>query len=113
MELQNAFIAECNKVKYFGTAQVWRSNFEGEELEVIFEKENAVIQTICGSDKFLFAYVIFGDPDNGYKEITYENEGRSMINLETGEITPVPILEFIPPSDEMMMEILNSQSRED
>ena len=112
MELQNAFMAECNKVKYSGTAQIWRSNFEGEELELIFEKENTVIQTICGSDKYLFGYVHFGDPNNGYAEITYENEGRSMINLETGEITPVPTLEFIPPSDELMIEIINKNNKD-
>lgn len=107
-ELQNAFMEECNKLKYAGTAQIWRSNFEGEELELIFEKENAVISTVCGNDKYLFGFVVAGDPNNGYKEIAYENEGRSMINLETGEITPVPYCELIPPSDEMMMEIINS-----
>ncbi len=112
MELQDAFMEAYNTVRYSGTAQIWRCDFEGEGLELIFEKENAVIRTVCGNDKYLFGNVFFGDPDNNFKELPYENEARSIINLETGEITPIPLFELIPPSDEMMMEIINSKSTE-
>ena len=103
MDLQDAFMAECNTIKYSGTAQIWRSNFEGGDLQMIFEKENAVIQTVCGSDKYVFGYVWYGDPNNNYEEIPIVNEGRSMINLETGEITPVPLLDLIPPPDDLVL----------
>ncbi len=98
-EARVAYDKLMNAVKYSGKAQIWRSDFKGENLELIFEKENAVIHTICGNDSYVFGFAFLGDPKDGFKEIPYENDGRSMINLATGEITPVPYLDLIDDYD--------------
>ena len=98
-EARAAYDDLMNEVKYNCKAQIWRSDFEGGNLELIFEKENAVIHTICGNDSYVFGFVFLGDPDNGFKELPYENDGRSMINLATGEITPIPYLDLVDDYD--------------
>lgn len=98
-EASEAYTKLTDAVRYSGKAQIWRSDFEGKSLELIFEIENAHIQSICGNDKVVFGFVTRGDPNNGFAELPRVNEGRSMINLETGEITPIPYLDLIDDYD--------------
>ena len=98
-EASEAYTKLTDAVRYSGKAQIWRSDFEGKSLELIFEIENAHIQSICGNDKVVFGFVTRGDPNNGFAELPLVNEGRSMINLETGEITPIPYLDLIDDYD--------------
>lgn len=85
----------CDSVKYKGTAQLWRSDHKGDNLELIFEKENAVIRYLFGNEKFIYGYVTYGDPTS-HTELPYENNGRTAINLETGEMVSIPYLDIAP-----------------
>ena len=82
---------EMEKIMFSGTAQIWRSDYDGNNMELVFEKENANIDIMFVDDKF--AYVCYEtDPTS-----SDYNKGRSVINLETGAITPIPYLEMILP----------------
>ena len=84
---------KCDEVQYKGTAQIWRSDHEGNDLELVFEKENAAVRYLFGNDRYIYCYVKYGDP-NTYVELPYENEGRSAIDLETGKIISIPYLDI-------------------
>lgn len=78
----------CDAVMYKGTSQLWQSDHEGNGLKLVFEKENANIRYLFGNDRYVYCYVKYGSGS------TSENKGRSVIDLETGEIISIPSLDI-------------------
>lgn len=94
-ELRPAYSKERNRIMYSGKAQVWRIDLEGGEKELYFEYDHAHIRMQHAANDHAFAIVTYGDPQNNYEMLPIENEGRSIINLKTGEIKTIPYLELI------------------
>lgn len=92
-DFTQAWSDELNRIMYSGNAQIWKLDDTGENRELIFEKEHAYIRIFYATGDYAFAVVSYGDPDNDYAMLPQENSGRSVINLKTGEIIPIPYLE--------------------
>ena len=92
-----AWDTECRKTRAESNALVYLLDFDGSNPRLIFEKEKVEIQAMDYSGKYLFGYAYYYDPENSYALIKMENDGRALINIETGEITMIPLLELILP----------------
>ena len=92
-----AWDTECRKTRAESTALVYLLDFDGSNPRLIFEKEKVEIQAMDYSGKYLFGYAYYYDPENSYEQVKMENDGRALINIETGEITMIPLLELILP----------------
>ena len=66
---------------------------------MIFEKENMVILPHYEIDGYLYCFISKGDSNSDFSEIPIENEGRSYINIKTGEITHIPYLDLVLPEE--------------
>lgn len=89
------FLRARNKYRYESTALVYMLNFDGSDRRLVFEKDRTVLTAYLKSDKYLCAIQAGIDPENDYKAVALPNKGRVLIDLETGEITPVPYLELV------------------
>ena len=95
------YVTGLNNIIYKGTAQIWKSDFEGNNLELVYEKSKAVLTMMFADENYL--YVKCTTATTG---LTNQNEGRSVINIKTGEMTVIPYLEmvippdYVPPQDE-------------
>lgn len=87
-----AWSEELNRIMYKGSAQIWSIDLEGKEKELFFEKEHCFIRIQHAAGDYVFAFVTYGDPQNDYAVLEAENDGRSVINLKTGEIIAIPYL---------------------
>ena len=95
MEQTLAWSEELNKIMYKGSAQIWSIDLEGKEKKLFFEKEHCFIRIQHASGDYVFAIITYGDPQNDFAMLPEENDGRSVINLKTGEITAIPYLEVV------------------
>lgn len=87
------------EVRYGGKAQIWRCDHDGSNLEMLVEIDNAIARFVGSSDKYAYVVLTLADPNNGY-EVIPEYKGRQcFVDLETGEITPIPLLELILPEN--------------
>lgn len=96
-ERTQAWVDELNRIMYSGSAQIWKIDLEGSKRELVFEEEHAFIRIFHATGDYAFAVATYGDPDNDYAVLPRENSGRSVINLNTGEITPIPLLDLVLP----------------
>ena len=96
-EITKMYDTLCRKVRCSGTTQIWKWDLNGNNPQMLFEFDKALAKIIFATDDHLYGFVYRADPNNNYEEAPYENEGRSYINLKTGEITPIPYLELIIP----------------
>lgn len=80
---------ELEKLMFSGTAQIWRSDYEGNNFEIVFEKENSQIDVMFADDKFVFVQYLTEPGALSY------NMARAVINLETGEIVQIPYFDLI------------------
>ncbi len=96
-EISELYEKELNKIEFKGSAQVWSISLDGSRTDLIFEEEHASIKVFYAVDGYMYCFAVFGDPDNSYILKEYINEGRSYINIETGEITPIPYLDLVIP----------------
>ncbi len=87
----------CRKVRCSGVTQIWKWRHDGSNPEMIFEIDKSLVNILFATDDYLYGFVYRADPNNNFEEMPYENEGRSYIDLKTGEITPIPYLELIIP----------------
>lgn len=90
----SSFQNGLKKIMYKGTAQIWKSDFEGNHFELVYEKNNAVLTVIFADENYL--YVECQTATTGG---TDQNNGRAVINIKSGEMTMVPYLEMIIPPD--------------
>lgn len=82
---------EMVKLMYGGTAQIWLGDHEGNNLELVFEKENSQIDVMFADNKYIFIHYLTGEGALNY------NMARSVINTETEEIIQIPYLEMLLP----------------
>ena len=85
------FADEQNKILYSGVSQVYMTDFDGENMRLIYEEENAVIRSWYASGDYLFAKRSILSDNN---EVETAN---CVINMKTGEITVPPLLEIVTP----------------
>ncbi len=93
-EIAKLQLQVMNSIQYDGTFQLYVTDALGNNKELVFEGENMYISPLRMAGNYLFGYVSYADPNNNY-EVTYPgNNGRCVLNLETGEITLIPQLEL-------------------
>ena len=85
------FADEQNKILYSGVSQVYMTDFDGENMRLIYEEENAVIRSWYASGDYLFAKRSVLNDKN---EVETAN---CVINMKTGEVTVPPLLEIVTP----------------
>ena len=85
----------CNKAKYSGSSRIYRTSLDGKTTELLIEKEHAHYSIAHATDKYMYVFATFGDPDNGYSEIEPVNKGRHILNIETGELIPIPLADHV------------------
>ena len=90
-EIARLFSDKLAEAKHSGPARIYKCDFDGENMRLIYEEENAVITSLYATEEYLFAlrskYIDGGSVS-----------GRCIINLKTGEIKKPPLLEVIVPS---------------
>lgn len=88
-------LKERSRYRYESTALVYMLSFDGKSRSLIFEKDRIILTAYLKSDKYLCGMQNGIDPDNDYEWVALPNSGRVLIDIETGEITPVPYLELV------------------
>ncbi len=81
-----------------GKAQIWQSDLEGENFEVIFEWDKADARYVGATEKYLFVAMV-DSKSGGSATSGYLGANRRCIDLETGEYKPIPLLELILPEN--------------
>ena len=87
------------KANFGGTAQIWKCDHYGNNLELALEIEYATTRFIGITDKYAYIVLSKADPDNEFRLFPEFKERPCYISLETGEITPIPELELILPEN--------------
>ena len=90
-QIVDEYSKELDRIFHSGKAQIFKTDFVGENVCLIYEEENAVIQTIFATSKYLFAYRSTLDADGNTLNM------HCVINLETGDITELPYLDIVVP----------------
>lgn len=84
-----------NQIQYGGSFQIYVTDARGENKQLVFEKEHMMFTPFRISGNYIFGSISYGDPNNNYQRLDTDEDGRCVINLETGEITLIPYLELI------------------
>lgn len=92
-EITQLYATELNKIVYNGKMQVWLFSRDGEKREQIFELGGGKAQVYYAIDGYMYCMFAAIDPET-YTIAASENDGRSFVNLETGEVTPIPYMEI-------------------
>lgn len=90
-EAWNLIEKEQKSTLYNGKSQIYMSNFDGKNMRLIYEEDNAIIRSIYASGDFVFADRNTLNPDYTI------NSGKCVINIKTGKITELPSLEIFVP----------------
>ncbi len=85
-------------ILFGGSAQIWKTDFYGEDMRLICEIEKSVIDPVFAIDQYLLARMKYWDEKAG-KGIGGNSGNRCVINLETGEFTELPLLDLIVPAE--------------
>ena len=72
-------------------------------MATVIEIDNATATFIGSTDKYSYLLLNQADPNNNY-ELIPAISGKCYINLESGEITPIPLLELILPENAWLTE---------
>ena len=97
--VDEVFGLRVRKANYGGKAQIWKCNHYGNDLELVLEIEYATTRFIGITDKYAYIVLSKADPDNEFRLFPEFKSQPSYLNLETGEITPIPELELILPEN--------------
>ena len=90
-EIARLFSDKLAEAKHSGPARVYKCDFDGENMRLIYEEEKSLISSIYATEDHLFCIRSKYINGSAVKE-------RSIINLKTGEIKTPPLLEVIVPS---------------
>ena len=90
-EIATLYEIELQNSLHSGSARVYKCDFDGENMRLIYEEENALIASIYATEDHLFAMRSKRIDGKTVSE-------RCIINLKTGEIKTPPLLEVIVPS---------------
>ena len=73
---------------------MYLTDARGENRRLVFEGNHMsfIPQRISGN--YIFGTISYGDPNNDFQRIDTDEDGRCVINIETGEITLIPTLEL-------------------
>lgn len=85
----------CMKLRDEGTAWIYIMDFDGNEPRLVYENEKLWVNASCASEKYFCGNVTYYDPETPNKHYSYLDSARHLINRETGEITPVPLVELV------------------
>lgn len=91
-EQQKAVSRDYYATLYGGAAQLYSAEHNGDSPKLLFEFEHTILRCAAASGNYLYAYVSTAQPPE-YTVTTTANHGFSRIDLTTGEITPVPLLD--------------------
>lgn len=80
-----SYLASC-------TARIYRSDYYGENMELLYEEENTVLYSVYATNEYIFV-VRTSFPEEGGRL-----ERKCVINIETGELTELPLLDVVVPS---------------
>ena len=97
--LYNQANGSVQSVRYGGKSQIWRCDYDGSNMEMVYELDNSIVRFVGINDKYAYAIVIIADPENDYQIIPEFKSRQCVIDLESGEITPLPLLELILPEN--------------
>lgn len=82
-------------ILFGGSAQIWKSDFYGENMTLICEIEKSIIDPVFATDQYLLAKMQYLDEETD-KVIS---GARCVINLETGEFSELPLLDVVVPPE--------------
>lgn len=99
IELYNKTYGSVQSVRYGGKSQIWRCNYDGSNMELLYELDNSIVRFVGINDKYAYAIVSIADPENDYQIIPEFESRQCVIDFESGEITPLPLLELILPEN--------------
>lgn len=85
-------------ILFNGSSQIWKCDFNGENMALVCEIEKAVVDPIFAIDQYLLAKVIYWDEVSD-KGIGGNFGNRCVINLETGEFSELPLFDVIVPNE--------------
>ena len=85
---------ECLRLRYAGSAWIHLMDFDGGEYMRIYENDKLGVTVSCVSEKYFCGNVSYYDPE-AYKSHSYLGSERHLIDRQTGEILPVPLLELV------------------
>ena len=85
----------ANEFQYSGKFQLYITDIKGGNQKLVFEGENMNFSPMRIVGNYIFGTLSYGDPNNNYL-VTYPGfNGMASINIETGEIDLVPMLEIV------------------
>ncbi len=85
-----------NYLNYNCKTMVYITDLRGENSQLVFEKDNISFNPERIYGDYIFGSITYGDPNNNYQKIERDDDGRCVLNLNTGEFTFIPQLEYIP-----------------
>ena len=94
-----AWCEEGQKIRGESTGLIYLLDFDGSNQRLIYEKDKVELQGLGFAGEYIFGYAFYYDPDNSYQPKNSENNSRALINIKTGEITMIPLLELIIPDE--------------
>lgn len=98
-EQYNKTYGSVQSVRYGGKSQIWRCDYDGSNMELLYELDNSIVRFVGINDKYAYAIVTIADPENEYQIIPEYKSRQCVIDFETGEITPLPLTELILPEN--------------
>lgn len=83
-----------SELEYGGKMQIYLTDAMGKNKQLVFEGENMKFTPLRMSDGIVFGFASYADPENGFAISVPGDSGRCMIDLDTGEVIPIPYLEI-------------------
>lgn len=95
----SAWCEEGQKIRGESTGLIYLLDFDGSNQRLIYEKDKVELRGLGLAGEYVFGYAFYYDADNAYQLKNTENNSRALINIKTGEITMIPLLELIIPDE--------------
>lgn len=95
----SSWCEEGQKIRGESTGLIYLLDFDGSNQRLIYEKDKVELRGLGLAGEYVFGYAFYYDPDNSYQPKNSENNSRALINIKTGEITVIPLLELIIPDE--------------
>ena len=91
MAAVSLFGNELRKILYSGTARIYMTDFDGSNMRLIYEEDNAAIESIYAKNGFVFAIRTKLNEDHSTTGM------KCVIDTKTGEIIIPPLLDIVTP----------------
>ncbi len=90
-EAYQIFSEQAKNLLYGGTTQIYMTDFDGSNMRLIYEEENAAIESIYAKNGFVFAIRTKLNEDHSTTRM------KCVIDTKTGEIIIPPLLDIVTP----------------